>query len=138
MLGKKLISLEPVVELVVVSARIGVLMPREVVRLIENFEVRLNLVINVRLNEWSSKTAIVLRVIHQQSWSGRSHCREMCVVHTQEKVRRNLFDISRVTQPFHFRNERGITCHWHGHGYSFIKRTQRNRLPAPTGKPCHS
>src|ERR1043166_706877 len=86
----------PVVELVVVGARIAVLVPAKGILGIVKLEKRTNLLVDVRLHQRRKKTAIVLLIVNEQGGARRPHRDQERVIEVAQQISGSLFYLLRI------------------------------------------
>src|SRR5439155_23663278 len=134
-LREKTIRLLPVVELVVVRAGIGVLMPPERVFLSVELEKTLYVIEDVRLHQGPAETAVVLRVIDQQRRARSAHGSQVRIILTVAKISGVLLeivaDVFRMLDTGYHSSETGDG---NRRNHALVERAERNGLPAAARK----
>src|SRR6185436_11747839 len=136
--AEKPIGLQSIIQLIVVRGRIQVFMPRERIILAEQFEDRLNVIVDVGLDEGRAEAAIIFGVVDNQRWPRRPHGSEVRIVLTGEEILRNLLVVSVVAYALELRYKCGVSGNRNGHRDSGVERAQDNRLPAASGEPGYA
>ena len=134
--AEKPIGLFPVIELIVVRARVAVFVPLENILFPIKLEEGFHAVIDERLYQRRTKTAVVFGVIDQQGRPWSHHRSKVRIVQAREKVGPVLFDISQVSifPRFHLCGHRRIAGHRNGCFHTLVQRTQKNGLPSAPGE----
>src|SRR5207245_6400596 len=128
--GEETVSLFAVLKLVIVSARITVLMPRQIVRFAKQTEEGPNPTKDVGLHQSGTKAAVILCVMNEQGGTGCADRHKEGIIFILSEVRCVFFDFVRVKRPNEVRLERPNAGHLHSHGDTRVESTEQRGLPA--------
>ena len=92
--AEKSIGLFPVIQLIVVRARVAVFVPLENILFPIELEEGLHAIVDEGLYQRCAKTAVVFGIVDQQGGPWSHHRGKVRIVQTREKVGAVLFDIS--------------------------------------------
>ena len=128
--GEETVSLFAVLELVIMSARIAVLVPSQIVLFAKQTEEGPNPTIDIRLHQSGTKAAVILCVMNEQ---GRTRCADghkEGIILILSEVRCVFFDFVRVKRANEVRLERPNAGHLHSHSNTRVESTEQRGLPA--------
>ena len=135
MCGEEPISLDPVIELIVMYPGIDVFVPVEILLSPVHPKERRHVFINIGFNQRRPEAATIHSVMHQQGWFRRAHGNQFRKVKSLHEIRRILFYLVSVSWGGKIRFSRSNPGHLYTYRNAGIQGGEQNCLPTTPGKP---